>query len=618
MNCCAESQTLSPSGQTRSSFQRTRPHSFGRYPLGARFNTPVQWVVFVWCWVLILCGTTTATASEFHRGIVATVHPIATQAGVDALKQGGNAIDAAVAAALMLGVVDGQNSGLGGGCFLVVRLANGEVIAVDGRETAPAAATRNMYQRNGRAVPAMSQHGALAVGVPGQLAALAFVSSKFGRLPLSRALEQAARVAADGFIITRSYEGRLHGALQEIEKLGAEPFLEFRRVFLKPDGSRWTRGEILRQPDLAQTHRNLAREGIGYFYRGDFARRTSHWMQNNGGLVNEADLAAYHVKVREPIRTTYRGHEIIGFPPPSSGGIHVGQILNILEHFDLRALGNCSADTIHVVAEAMKLAFADRAHWLGDPDFARVPRGLTDRDYAATLARAIRLDRTLVVTNYHTPPKSSRDVFPRVTEGAFTAPDSKHTTHFSTADAQGNWVAITSTINTTFGSKVVVPGTGIVLNNEMDDFSAEPGAPNAFGLVGAEANAVAPGKRPLSSMSPTIVLKEGRPILSLGAAGGPTIISQTLLAIIQVIDFGADPGTALAQPRFHQQWRPDELVLERSIPEAIREELARRGHRLKRVEALGATQAVGQRGVGTSAVFIGAHDPRVEGLADGW
>jgi len=618
MNHRTESLTPSPRDRTRSPGRIAESFSHRDSTFSARFNTLLLRVAFCLIWVVVLRGASSLRASEFHNGIVATVHPIATQAGVDALKQGGNAIDAAVAAALMLGVVDGQNSGLGGGCFVVVRLANGRVIAVDGRETAPAAATRDMYRRNGRAVPALSQHGALAVGVPGQLAALSFVSAKFGRLPISQALERAARVAADGFVITRSYEGRLQGALQEIETLAPEPFLEFRRLFLKPDGSRWARGETFRQPDLAQTYRSLAEQGLGQFYQGDLSQRISDWMQNNGGLLTAADFAAYQPKVREPIRTTYRGYEIVGFPPPSSGGVHVGQILNILEHFDLRTLGNGSADTLHVVAEAMKLAFADRAHWLGDPDFTRVPRGLTDRKYAATLARQIRLDRTLLVTNYHTPPQSIRDVFPRVMESASTAPDSKHTTHFSTADAQGNWVAITATINTTFGSKVVVPGTGMVLNNEMDDFSAEPGAPNAFGLVGAEANAVGPGKRPLSSMSPTLVLKDGEPILSLGAAGGPTIISQTLLAIIQVIDFGADPITALAQPRFHQQWRPDELVLERSVPEAIREELVRRGHRLKRVEALGATQAVGQRGRGAAAVFIGAHDPRVEGLADGW
>src|SRR2546427_702546 len=265
-------------------------------------------------------------------------------------------------------------------------------------------------------------------------------------------------------------------------------------------------------------------------------------------------------------------------------------------------MGPSSADFIHVVTEAMKLAFADRAYWLGDPDFARVPRNLVAKDYAAKLARQIRMDRDAVVAQHGTPESATEDVF------------QKHTTHFSTADAEGNWVACTATVNTSFGCKVVIPGTGVVLNNQMDDFSAQPGATNYFGLVGAEANAIAPGKHPLSSMCPTIVLQNGKPVLSVGAAGGPTIISQTVLAIIDTVDFGMDPATALAQPRFHHQWKPDELVVEKRVGEDVMRELERRGHRLKRVESLGAAQAVGLNHQG----FVGAHDPRVEGKAAGW
>lgn len=561
-------------------------------------------------------------APNHEQGAVATVHPLATQAGVDALKAGGNAVDAAIAIALMLGVVDGQNSGIGGGCFITLRLADGRLFAIDGRETAPAAATRDMYVRNGHAVPALSQHGALSVGVPGQLAALAYISTNFGRLPMARHLTEAARVAESGFDITRSYEGRLSGALQEIESLAPEPFAEFRRIFTRDNGNgtrrAWRIGERLAQPDLATTYRSLARDGINSFYKGPFAIATAQWMHSNGGLLTTADFAAYQPKLRQPIRTRYRGHDIVGFPPPSSGGVHVGQILNILEHYDLRKLGNGSADFVHVIAEAMKLAFADRAHWLGDPDFTRVPKGLVAPAYAQDLARCIQMDKATPVAQHGTPPRATEEVFPRVDSNTTGAPDGKHTTHFSAADSQGNWVACTATINTTFGSKVVVPRTGVVLNNEMDDFSAEPGAPNAFGLVGAEANAVAPGKRPLSSMSPTLVLKDGRPILSVGAAGGPTIISQTLLAIIQIIDFDSAPTPALAQPRFHQQWRPDELVVEHSMPESVRTELTRRGHRLKVVPQLGACQAVGLRRVDGAVRFEGAHDPRVEGSSDGY
>jgi len=319
--------------------------------------------------------------------------------------------------------------------------------------------------------------------------------------------------------------------------------------------------------------------------------------------MTAVDLAGYQIKRRDPVRSTYRGYEIVGFPPPSSGGVHVAQILNILEQFEVRKWKAGSADFIHGVTEAMKLAFADRAHWLGDPDFVPVPRGLVSKPYAAKLAKRIDLKRASVVPNHDVPEASTEDLF------------GKHTTHFSMADAEGNWVACTATINTSFGAKVVVPGTGIVMNNEMDDFSIQPGASNFFGLIGGEANAVAPGKRPLSSMSPTIVLKNGKPVLSLGAAGGPTIISQMVLAILYTVDFGMSPKAALGQARFHHQWRPDELQIERAVPEKVRAELARRGHQVKVLNSLGAAQAVGV--TGKDSAFIGAADPRVEGASAG-
>jgi gamma-glutamyltranspeptidase / glutathione hydrolase len=532
--------------------------------------------------------------------MVATVHPLATDAAVDALRRGGNAVDAIVTAGLVLSVVDSHNSGIGGGCFLVIRRANGEVVALDGREMAPAKATRDMFLRDGKAVAELSQTGALAVGVPGEIAAFHQAVSKYGKLPWADHCLAAARVAEAGFPVTRNLASRLAGVAKDIAKFPAS-----RAVFLRPDGQPWQAGDVLRQPELSRTFRALAAQGPDWFYRGPFARLTAAWMRANGGLLTEADFANYVAKPRPPLRTTYRGHEIIGFPPPSSGGVHVAQILNILEHFDLKTLGADSPDFVHVVAEAMKLAFADRAHWLGDPDFAPVPRGLVDKGYAAQLAKQIDVKKATPVPKHHTPPNATSDVF------------GKHTTHFSAADAEGNWVACTATINTSYGSKVVVPGTGVVLNNEMDDFSAQPGTANFFGLVGAEANAVAPGKRPLSSMSPTIVLKDGRPILSVGAAGGPTIITQTLLAIIHTIDFGRDPAEALAQPRFHQQWSPDELRIEKTFPDAVRRELERRGHTLKELNSMGACQAVGRAKDGKS--FLGAHDPRVtDGKAAGF
>jgi len=550
--------------------------------------------------LLLLGGIVPAGHTAPARGMVATVHPLATEAGVEAMRRGGNAVDAIIAAGLTLGVVDTHNSGLGGGCFLLIRRANGEVIAIDGRETAPAAATRDMFLRDGKAVAELSETGALAVGVPGQVAAFHEASAKFGQLPWKEHCLAAAKLAETGFPVTRNYASRLASVTKDLGKFPAS-----RAIFLRSDGQPWTAGEVLRQPDLAVTLRALGGQGRDWFYRGPFAQATAGWMRANGGLITETDFAKYQAKLRAPLRTTYRGHEIVGFPPPSSGGVHVAQILNVLEHFDLKSLGADSPDFVHVVAEAMKLAFADRAHWLGDPDFAPVPRGLVDKGYAAQLAKKIDLKKATPVPRHNTPPHATSDVF------------SKHTTHFSAADAAGNWVACTATINTSYGSKVVVPGTGVVLNNEMDDFSAQPGVPNHFGLVGAEANAVAPGKRPLSSMSPTIVLRDGQPLLSVGAAGGPTIITQTLLAILHVVDFGRDPETALAQPRFHQQWSPDELRIEKKFPVALRRELERRGHKLKELDAIGACQAVGRSADGKG--FTGAHDPRVmDGKAAGF
>jgi len=324
-------------------------------------------------------------------------------------------------------------------------------------------------------------------------------------------------------------------------------------------------------------------------------------MRENGGLITEADFAAYAFKRRTPLETTYHGRRIVGMPPPSSGGVHVAQILNILEaKGPIRA-----ADAPHVIAEAMKLAFADRAFWLGDPAFTKVPRGLADKDYGQSLAAKIDVTKVTKVKDHGTPARADEHVF------------EKHTTHFSAADAAGNWVACTSTINTSYGSKVVVPGTGVVLNNQMDDFASEPGAPNAFGLVGAEANLPAPGKRPLSSMSPTLVFEGDRPVLAIGAAGGPTIISQTLLALLHILDEGDTPAQALARPRFHQQWSPDELRVEKSMPEAMKADLRRRGHVLNEVETIGSTQAVAQPA--KDGPFVGAHDPRSrEGRSAGW
>jgi gamma-glutamyltranspeptidase/glutathione hydrolase len=541
---------------------------------------------------------TWAQSAQGPHGAVATVNAMASRAGIEALKKGGNAVDAAVAAALTLGVVNGFNSGIGGGCFILIRQADGHLMAIDGRETAPAAATRDLYIRNGKADATLSQFGALASGVPGELAALDVALKKCGRLSLREHLEAAAQIAEDGFIVDSHYAAALKGVANQLAQ-----FASTRAIFLKPDGTPYREGKVLKQPDLARSYRAIGRDGIKWFYNGPFAAATETWMKQNHGIMTAADFESYRAIVRQPISTEYRGYTVVSFPPPSSGGVHVLEILNMLETRDLGS-STLAVDRIHFIAEAMKLAFADRAFWLGDPAFAKVPRGLISKAYGRELAARINMEHVTKVSGHGDPENAATDIFP------------EHTTHISTADASGNWVALTATVNTHFGSKVVIPGTGVVMNNEMDDFSAQPGAANYFGLVGAEANAIAPGKRPLSSMSPTLVLKNGRPILSVGAAGGPTIISQTVLNIVDVLDLGMDAQTAVDSTKFHQQWQPNELVVERSEPKDIVEALKKRGHHVRLTDALGAAQAVSVLRDGD--FFTGAADRRVGGEAEAW
>lgn len=551
----------------------------------------------------LLFGTqVSAQAPAWPKGAVASVNPLATEAGMQALKRGGNAVDAAVATAIMLGVVDGHNSGLGGGCFILIRAADGSVTAIDARETAPALATRDMYLKDGKVDDAASKTGALAPGTPGALAGYTLALQKHGRLPLADIILPAAEVAETGFTLDAVYERKLQTVQDDLAK-----FPGSREVLFKADGTLHKKGDVLKQPGLARTLRLIAEHGPDWFYRGEFAEKVDAWMRANGGVMRKEDFAAYTAKLREPLRTTYRGHEILGFPPPSSGGVHVAQILSMLEIHDLAAM--TKADRTHVMAEAMKLAFADRAHWLGDPDFAKVPRGLIDRGYTAGLAQKISLEKTIPVPSHGDPPKADTDIF---------GDTLKHTTHLSTADAEGNWVALTQTVNTAFGSKVIVPGTGVILNDEMDDFAAAPGVPNAFKLVGAEANAVASGKRPLSSMSPTIVLKDGKPFLSLGAAGGPTIISQTLQNLVNVLDLMMGIVDAIAAPRIHHQWSPDELKIETDIGEEVMSSLQQRGHTLRPINTIGLGVSQGVMWDEAARSFHGAHDPRAFGKADGW
>jgi gamma-glutamyltranspeptidase/glutathione hydrolase len=545
--------------------------------------------------VLLAPSVLFAADAAFPKHAIATVHPLATEAGQKAFEKGGNAIDAAIAAGLTLGVVDGHNSGIGGGCFFVIHAADGTVTCIDGREMAPAKAQRDMYVINGKLDDEASKTGALASGVPGYLKACEVAQKKHGKLKLADVLLPAAEIAEKGFSIDAVYARKLAATAVKLAKFPASA-----AIFLK-DRKPLAKGELLVQSDLASTYRAVAKNGIGWFYGGEFAKKTGEWMASNGGLMTAQDFENYKAPEREAIRSKYRGYDLITMPPPSSGGVHVAQMLNILEHFPIRHFR--ASSRIHVITEAMKLAFADRAYWLGDPDFAPVPRGLVDPAYAAELARKIDLDHATAVSGHNMPPHWEGDVF------------GKHTTFLCTADAEGNWVALNQTINTGFGSKVVIPGTGVLLNNEMDDFAVQPGTPNAFKLVGAEANAVAPGKRPLSSMSPTIVLKDGKPVIVTGAAGGPTIITQALLLLTHIIDDGMLPAEALAEPRFHHQWNPDELKIEKAFGEGTLTRVKALGHKLAESEGFGACQAIYFDA--DKKLFFPANDPRVPGKADG-
>jgi gamma-glutamyltranspeptidase/glutathione hydrolase len=554
-------------------------------------------LVFTSLFLSIVAVYPSGAALAEDRCAVASVHPLATDAGLNAFKAGGNAVDAAIATALTLGVVDNHNSGLGGGCFILIRQPDGKILAIDGREMAPARATRDMYLVDGKADPELSTTGPLAVAVPGALAAYSHALDKVGQKSLADLILPAAKLAECGFPIDRVYAARLKAEAGTLAK-----FAGSRAALLKPNGQPYRAGECLRQPDLARSYRAIADGGADWFYHGEFARMVGDWMAANGGILTADDFAAYRSVERAPLVTTYRDWKVIGFPPPSSGGIHVAQILNILEPFDVASeLKNDQVRGNHLLVEAMKLAFADRAYWLGDADFVDVPRGLIDQGYAAGLAKRIDFDKVSEVPTHGDPPAHQDDIL------------GKHTTHITAVDSDGYWVAITATVNTGFGSKVIVPGTGIVLNDEMDDFSSRPGVPNAFGLVGAENNAIEPGKRPLSSMSPTIVLDENdRPVLTVGAAGGPKIITQVVLALVRTLDLGEDLPSAIAAPRIHHQWQPDSILIEEAMPREIVAGLQTLGHKVEMIDSSGATQGIW---IDRTGKLAGVHDPRVPGKA---
>jgi gamma-glutamyltranspeptidase/glutathione hydrolase len=537
------------------------------------------------------------------RGIVACDNAEASHAGAELLARGGNAVDAAVAAALALGVASPAGSGLGGGGFLVTYSAKERVARVlDFRETAPAAATRDMFIVEGKAVPERSRRGGLAVAVPGEPAGLAAVEARYGRLGLAAAAAPALRLARDGFVVSfyiAEAARRLAAAGAPTPSASDDALL----ALLAPSGKPVVEGERLRRPELARTLERFAQEGADGFYKGPVARAIVDAVRARGGILTDEDLARYRPLWREPLVGRFRGYTVYAAPPPA-GGATALEALQILDaRPPLTPLGAGSSAADHVIAEALKHAFADRARSLGDPAFADVPTvHLVDPAYARELAARI-------ANGAVQRPEAYGDA--RLSPAPAAAPRDHGTSHLSVIDGEGNVVALTTTINLSFGARFVAGSTGVILNDEMDDFSAQPGVPNYFGLVGALANAIAPGKRPLSSMTPLVLVKDGRAALSVGGSGGPLIISETVQAIVNVVDFGMDAQAAISAPRIHAQWIPNVVIAEPEVPTDVVEGLRRRGQKVSPPEAPGGSGAQMVRVNGE--LLEAASDPRKGG-----
>ena len=527
-----------------------------------------------------------------ENGMVSAQERLAAEIGRDIMAKGGNAVDAGVAVAFALAVTLPRAGNLGGGGFMLVHDAEtGRTQAIDYRELAPSGASRDMFlDDKGEADSDKSLYTGAASGVPGTVAGMRMALDTYGSMPWADVIAPAIRLAEEGIIVTPDLADSLEA---EREALMKHPSTA--KIFFKEGGAGYRPGERLVQADLAATLKKVAAEGPDGFYKGAVAENIAKAVQTAGGPMTVEDLAAYKPVLREPVRGSYRGYEIVSMPPPSSGGVHLIQILNTLEGYPIGALGHNTAETIHLMAEAMKLAYADRSEYLGDPDFVDVPvAALTSKDYAAEL-------RGKISAEYATP---SAMIGP----GDLAPYESDQTTHFSVVDKAGNAVSNTYTINLNYGSGLVAEGTGVLMNNEMDDFSAKPGVPNAFGLVGGDANAVQPGKRPLSSMTPTIVLKDGETWLVTGSPGGARIITTVLQVILNTIDHGMNVAEASTAPRVHHQWLPDELRIEEGISRDTLRQLAAKGHTISEKPVMGSTQSIMRDPA--SGALLGASDPR--------
>ena len=552
------------------------------------------------------------TPSHGSRAMVATVHPEASNAGVAVLQQGGNAVDAAVAIGFALAVVYPEAGNIGGGGFMLFRRPDGEVHFLDYREKAPAKATANMYlDSKGNVVPDLSTVGYKGIAVPGSVAGLVYAEQHWGKLSLKQVMEPAIRLAREGFVLD-------YRQAQSFRDPQLAKFSESHRIFQR-DGNYYQAGEVFKQPELARTLERIA-EKPDDFYHGSMARELAAAMQKGGGLITAADLAQYEVKERPPIRGTYRGYEIISAPPPSSGGIALIEMLNILEGYDLAKLGDRSAQSIHLTAEAFQRTFFDRAEFLGDPDFSKLPVAqLIDKRYGNAWRETIPLRRATPSATLRRPSVFSQlDSYASLhPQPAFVAePD--HTTHYSVVDPEGDAVAVTTTLNDAFGSRVTAEGLGFLLNDEMDDFSSKTGAPNMYGLLQGPANAIGPGKRPLSAMTPTIVLKNSKLFLVLGSPGGPTIITTVANILMGIVDYGLNIQQSVNAPRFHDQWMPDEIRVEATgvSPDTIGI-LEHMGHKIKVAHGYwGDAECIAVDG--TTGQLLGASDGRNDGKAVGF
>jgi len=543
-----------------------------------------------------------------RHAMVASVHPQASSAGAGIMRAGGNAVDAAVATGFALAVVHPSAGNLGGGGFMLYRTAKGEMHFLDFREKAPAAASRNMYLDKQGNVTGESRFGYRAAGVPGTVAGLVDAERRWGKLGLAKVMEPAIRLAREGVRVTQNESAILQDA-----ELARDP--ESKRVFQR-NGRFYEPGEILKQPELARTLERIARNP-DEFYRGPLANQIATAITQGGGLITASDLADYKVVERAPVHGTYRGYDIYSAPPPSSGGVALIETLNILEGFDLRAAQRNSALYLHLVAEAYRRAFFDRSVFLGDPDFADIPVAqLIDKKYAADWRSSIDLNKASVSAELQRPSMAQLDQSAAL-HSPYTGAEKQNTTHYSIVDEAGGAVAVTTTLNDSFGSHATLPGLGFLLNDEMDDFASKVGVPNSAGLIQGEPNAISPGKRPLSNMMPTMVVKDGRLLLVLGSPGGPTIITTVANVLINAVDFGEDIQRAVNAPRFHHQWMPDELRVEawQLSPDTL-ELLEKMGHKIKRTGSWGDAECVAIDW--KSGERLGASDARNVGSAVGW